>query len=158
MVGQQLQWNRRDDWLQEVGRRRDLQHVVRERRHFVVTFFDDGDHRPAAGLDLFDVGDDFVVDAAARHDEDARRVFIDERDRPITSLSAQASTIEASLSGRKAWPGPGPTNPRVDQMTQTLLNAAALVRRYGAEVAHEQTEAHRDLEARKTTGSTVLLP
>src|SRR3546814_527637 len=35
-------------------------------------------------------------------------------------------------------------------MTQTLLNAAALVRRYGAEIAHEQTEAHRDLEAART--------
>ncbi|HEY0950516.1 hypothetical protein [Nocardioides sp.] len=79
-----------------------------------------------------------------------RRPGVDERDRPITSLSAQASTIEASLSGRRAWPGPGPTNPRVDQMTQTLLNAAALVRRYGAEVPHEQTEAHRDLEAART--------
>ncbi|MGK2876119.1 MAG: hypothetical protein ACSLEW_10855 [Nocardioides sp.] len=79
-----------------------------------------------------------------------RRPGVDERDRPITSLAAQASTIESSLSGRKAWPGPGPTNPRVDQMTQTLLNAAALVRRYGAEVPHEQTEAHRDLEAART--------
>lgn len=79
-----------------------------------------------------------------------RRPGVDERDRPITSLSAQASTIESSLSGRKAWPGPGPTNPRVDQMTQTLLNAAALVRRYGAEVAHEQTEAHHDLDAART--------
>ena len=57
-----------------------------------------------------------------------RRPGVDERDRPITSLSAQAATIESSLSGRKAWPGPGPTNPHVDQMTQTLLNAAALVR------------------------------
>lgn len=79
-----------------------------------------------------------------------RRPGIDERDRPITSLSAQASTIEASLSGRKAWPGPGPTNPRIDQMTQTLLNAAALVRRYGAQAPHKQTEAHRDLEAART--------
>ena len=79
-----------------------------------------------------------------------RRPGVDERDRPITSLSAQAATIEASLSGRKAWPGQGPTNPRVDQMTQTLLNAAALVRRYGAEIPHEQTEAHRDLEAART--------
>ncbi len=79
-----------------------------------------------------------------------RRPGGDERDRPITSLSAQASTIEASLTGRKAWPGPGPTNPRVDQMTQTLLNAAALVRRYTAEIPHEQTEAHRDLEAART--------
>jgi hypothetical protein len=79
-----------------------------------------------------------------------RRPGVDERDRPITSLSAQAATIGSSLSGRKAWPGPGPTNPRVDQMTQTLLTAAALVRRYGAEIPHEQTEAHRDLEAART--------
>jgi len=79
-----------------------------------------------------------------------RRPGVDERDRPITSLSAQAATIERTLSGRKAWPGPGLTNPRVDQMTQTLVNAAALVRRYGAEIPHEQTEAHRDLEAART--------
>jgi hypothetical protein len=79
-----------------------------------------------------------------------RRPAVDERDRPITSLSAQAATIEASLSGRTAWPGQGPTNPRVDQMTQTLLNAAALVRRYGAEIRHEQPDAHRDLEAART--------
>lgn len=79
-----------------------------------------------------------------------RRPGIDERDRPITSLSAQAATIQSSLAGRKAWPGQGPTNPRVDQMTQTLLNAAALVRRYGAEIPHEQPVAHRDLEAART--------
>ena len=79
-----------------------------------------------------------------------RRPGVDERDRPITSLSAQAATIEASLTGRKAWPGQGPTNPHLDQMTQTLLNAAALVRRYGAEIPHEQPEAHRDLEAART--------
>lgn len=76
-----------------------------------------------------------------------RRPGVDERDRPITSLAAQAATIEASLAGRKAWPGQGPTNPRLDQMTQTLINAAALVRRYGAEIPHEQPEARRDLEA-----------
>lgn len=79
-----------------------------------------------------------------------RRPGVDERDRPITNLSAQAATIERSLTDRKAWPGQGPTNPRVDQMTQTLLNAAALVHRYGAEIRHEQTEAHRDLEAART--------
>lgn len=79
-----------------------------------------------------------------------RRPGVDERDRPITSLSAQASTIEASLSGRRAWPGQGPTDPRVDQMTQTLHSAAALVRRYGAEIPHEQPDAHRDLEAART--------
>jgi hypothetical protein len=79
-----------------------------------------------------------------------RRPGVDERDRPITSLSAQAATIEASLAGRKAWPGQGPTNPRVDQMTQTLRNVAALVRRYGAEIPHEQPVAHRDLEAART--------
>ena len=63
---------------------------------------------------------------------------------------AQAATIETSLAGRKAWPGQGPTDPRIDQMTQTLLSAAALVRRYGAEIAHEQPDAHRDLEAART--------
>jgi hypothetical protein len=78
------------------------------------------------------------------------RPGVDDRDRPITSLSAQASTIQSSLTGRRAWPGQGPTNPRIDQMTQTLLNAAALVRCYGAEVPHELTEAHRDLEAART--------
>ncbi len=79
-----------------------------------------------------------------------RRPGVDERDRPITSLAAQAATIEASLAGRKAWPGQGPTNPRVDHMTQTLINAAALVRRYGAEIPHEQPDSHRDLEAART--------
>lgn len=78
------------------------------------------------------------------------RPGVDERDRPMTRLSAQASTIQSSLSGPKAWPGPGPTNLIVDQMTQTLLNAAALVRRYATEIPHEQTEAHRDLEAART--------
>jgi hypothetical protein len=79
-----------------------------------------------------------------------RRPGVDERDRPITSLSAHASTIEASLTGRTAWPGQGPTDPRVDQMTQTLLEAAALVRRYGSKIAHEQPDAHRDIEAART--------
>jgi hypothetical protein len=75
---------------------------------------------------------------------------VDERARSIVSLSSQAATIERSLTGRKAWPGQGPTNPAVDQMTQTLGNAAALVRRYGAETAHDRPEAHRDLEAART--------
>ncbi|MCK5929183.1 MAG: hypothetical protein KAG80_13395 [Nocardioides sp.] len=79
-----------------------------------------------------------------------RRPGVDERDRPMTSLAAQAATIEASLTGRKAWPGQGPTNSRLDQMTQTLINAAALVRRYGAEIRHEQPDSHRDLEAART--------
>ena len=55
-----------------------------------------------------------------------RRPGVDERDRPMTTLAAQAATIETSLYGRVAWPGQGPTSPRVDQMTQTFLNAAAL--------------------------------
>ena len=79
-----------------------------------------------------------------------RRPGVDQRDRPIASLSAQAVTIETSLSGRKAWPGQGPTNPRIDQMTQTLVSAAILVRRYGTEIAHEQPDVHRDLEAART--------
>jgi len=79
-----------------------------------------------------------------------RRPGVDERDRPIASLSAQAATIENSLAGRKAWPGQGPTNPRIDQMAQTLLSAAVLVRRYSAEIAHEQPDVHRDLEAART--------
>lgn len=79
-----------------------------------------------------------------------RRPGVDERDRPITTLAAQAATIETSLSGRVAWPGQGPTSPRVDQMAQTFLNAAALIRRYGTEIPHEQPDAHRDLEAART--------
>src|SRR3546814_8201470 len=35
-------------------------------------------------------------------------------------------------------------------MTQAFINAAALVRRYGAEIPHEQPDAHRDLEAART--------
>jgi hypothetical protein len=42
----------------------------------VVTFIDDRDHRPAAGFDLLDIGDDLVVDAATRDHEHAGRVFI----------------------------------------------------------------------------------
>jgi len=79
-----------------------------------------------------------------------RRPGIDERDRPITSLAAQAATIETSLAGRKAWPGQGLTDPRLGQMTETLLSAAVLVRRYGAEIPHERPDAHRDLEAART--------
>ena len=79
-----------------------------------------------------------------------RRPGVDERDRPMTTLAAQAATIETSVSGRAAWPGRGPTSPRIDQMSQTFLNAAALVRRYGAEIPHEQPDAHRDLEAART--------
>jgi hypothetical protein len=75
---------------------------------------------------------------------------IDERDRPITRLTALAETMAASLSGRKAWPGQGPTDPRVDQMTQTLLTAAALVRRYGTEIPLERPDSRRDLEAART--------
>lgn len=79
-----------------------------------------------------------------------RRPGVDERDRPITTLAAQAATIETSLSGRTAWPGRGPTSPRIDQMAQTYLDAASLVRRHGAKIPHEQPDAHRDLEAART--------
>ncbi len=79
-----------------------------------------------------------------------RRPGVDERDRPITRLAAQASTIESSLASPKAWPGQGPIDPRLSQMAETLISAAALVRRYGAEIRHERTEAHRDLEAART--------
>ena len=79
-----------------------------------------------------------------------RRLGVDERDHAIVCLSAQAATIKSSLSGRTAWPGQGPTSPGIDQMTQTLLNAASLVRRYGAEIPHERPAAHRDLEAART--------
>ena len=79
-----------------------------------------------------------------------RRPGVDERDQPITSLSVRAATIEISLSGRTAWPGQGPTSPRIDQMTQTFHNAASLVHRYRAEIPHEQPDSHRDLEAART--------
>lgn len=80
----------------------------------------------------------------------AGRPAVDERDRVINRLSAQAATVEASLSGRKAWPGQGPTDPRIDQMTDNLATAAALVRRYGTEPPHDHSEAHRDLDAART--------
>jgi hypothetical protein len=80
----------------------------------------------------------------------AGRPAVDEPDHVITRLSAQATTVEASLSGRKAWPGQGPTDPRINQMTQNLSTAATLVRRYGAELPHGHSEAHRDLEAART--------
>ena len=80
----------------------------------------------------------------------AGRPAVDEPDHVITRLSAQAATVEASLSGRKAWPGQGPTDPRINQMTHNLATAATLVRRYGAELPHAHSEAHRDLEAART--------
>ena len=79
-----------------------------------------------------------------------KRPGVDERDRLIAVLAGQAAAIETSLAGRTAWPGQGPTSPRVDQMTETIHGAAALVRRYGAEIRHEQPDAHRDLEAART--------
>jgi len=79
-----------------------------------------------------------------------RRPGVDERDRPITRLSAQAATIESSLANPRAWPGQGPIDPRMSQMAETLISATSLVRRYGGEIRHERTEAHRDLEAART--------
>lgn len=80
----------------------------------------------------------------------AGRPAVDEPDHVITRLSAQAATVEASLSGRKAWPGQGPSDPRINQMTHNLATAATLVRRYRAELPHAHSEAHRDLEAART--------
>ena len=44
---------------------------------------DHGDHRAATRLDLFHIGHDFVVDEPLRHDEDARRLLIDQGDRAM---------------------------------------------------------------------------
>jgi hypothetical protein len=79
-----------------------------------------------------------------------RRSGIDERDRPIERLVAQSANIQTTLDAPKAWPGIGPTDPRMTELAETLLSAAALVQRYGAEIRHEQTHANRDLEAART--------
>ena len=70
---------------------RDFDHVVGQSADCVVAFADDGDHRAAAGLDLFQVRHHLVVDEALRHEEHAGRVFVDQGDRAVLHLGGRDS-------------------------------------------------------------------
>ena len=66
----------------------------------------------------------------------------------------QAATVEASLSGRKALPGQGPTDPRINQMTHNLATATSLVRRYGA--TSSRTLTARPIATSKLPGPRIV--
>jgi hypothetical protein len=70
----------------------------------------------------------------------------DESDRPMERLAAQAANVEATLALPRGWPGKGPADARMIEMTDSLTTAAVLVRRYGAEIP-QAADARRDIEA-----------
>lgn len=70
------------------------------------------------------------------------------QDRPMERLAAHAGTIRTSLAS--GWPGPGPSDPRITHLAETLQSAADLVRRYGAEIPTHRPLVRDDLEAART--------
>src|SRR5204863_579557 len=83
VVGQELQRDDRDDRLEKILDVGDLDDVVGQRGHARVAFADDGDDRPTAGFDFFQVRHDLFVDLAVRNDEDAGSVLVHQRDRTV---------------------------------------------------------------------------
>ena len=109
MVGQQLQRDDGHDRLQELGHGRHADDIVGQFDGLRIVFVDDRDHRPAAGLDLFHVRDHFAVHAALRHDEYARRLLVDQRDRPVFHFGGRVAfgvdvadflELESAFQGR----------------------------------------------------------
>ena len=62
-------------------------------------------------------------------------------------LVATTSTFTDLLARPGRWPGDGPTHTGVDQITETLRTAGALIARYGTDVPAHQTRTARDIDA-----------
>lgn len=76
-----------------------------------------------------------------------RRRDPDERDLTMQRLVATTSTFTGFLARPRSWPGGGPAHTGVDQITETLRTAGALIARYGADVPTHQTRTARDIDA-----------
>jgi hypothetical protein len=70
-----------------------------------------------------------------------------ERDLPIQRLVATTSTFTDFLARSGSWPGNGPPHTGVDQITETLSTAGALIARYGTDVSMHQSRTVRDIDA-----------
>ena len=70
-----------------------------------------------------------------------------ERDLPMQRLVATTNTFTDSLARPRSWPGDGPAHTGVDQISETLRTAGALIARYGADVPTHQTRTARDIDA-----------
>ena len=90
-----------------------------------------------------------LVDAGSRLWEalPGRRLDPVERDLPLQRLVSTTSTFTGFLARSGSWPGDGPTHAGVDQVTETLRTAGALIARYGAGVPAHQTRTARDIDA-----------
>src|SRR5256886_2577963 len=87
VVRQELQRNRPDDRRQELGRRRDVEHVIRSRRDVDVPVARERDHEAVPSLDLFEVPEHLLVETIARYQHDHRQLRVDESDRPVLHLA-----------------------------------------------------------------------
>jgi hypothetical protein len=76
-----------------------------------------------------------------------RRRDPDERDLPMQRLVATTSTFADFLTRPHSLPGNGSSHTGVDQISETLRTAGALIARFGAEVPAHQTRTARDIEA-----------
>ena len=70
-----------------------------------------------------------------------------ERDLPMQRLVATTTTFTGFLARPGSWPGEGPSHAGIDQITETLRTAGALIARYGADVPAHQTRTARDIDA-----------
>lgn len=62
-------------------------------------------------------------------------------------LVATTSTFTGLVTRAGSWPGDGPSHTGVDQITETLRTAGALIARYGTDVPAHQTRTARDIDA-----------
>ena len=95
-----------------------------------------------------------VVDAASRlwYVLPGRPVDPDlcaDLDRPMARLSALTEGL-TSARGFQQWPGCGFVDRRFHQIASTLVQAAELVARYGADVAPTEQRVRRDIQATRT--------
>ena len=90
-----------------------------------------------------------LVDAGSRLWEalPGRRRDPAERDLPMQRLVATTSTFTDFLARPGSWPGGGPSHTGVNQISETLSTAGALIARYGTDVPTQQSHTARDIDA-----------
>ena len=90
-----------------------------------------------------------LVDAASQLWDTLPRRRLDPAEHHLAMhrLVATTSTFTALVARPDSWPGDGPSHTGVDQITETLRTAGALIARYGADLPAHQTRTARDIDA-----------
>jgi hypothetical protein len=76
-----------------------------------------------------------------------RRLDPAEHQLAMHRLVATTSTFAVLVEQPHSWPGGGPSHSGVDQITETLRTAGALIARYGTDLPAHQTHTARDIDA-----------